>query len=148
MGLRNYGAFKQFNPQNWSFGFGVGASIPLFTRFQTSNQIAQAEAAATDAEHDLRASQLDLERQVRASIIDLTNAHRSLILADERADLSRQRQELAQEQYRMGGSISFTELQQMFDRTAEAERQALEARFTFINARIALEALLGAPLEN
>jgi hypothetical protein len=43
-----------------------------------------------------------VERDVRAAIIDLDNAYRSLQLAEER-ELSRERQELTQEQYRLGG---------------------------------------------
>jgi outer membrane protein TolC len=147
MGLPGYEALKRFNPQNWTFGFNYSVTLPLFTRFQISNQIAQDEAAARDAEYDLRTARLTLERDVRAAVIDLNNAYRSLQLADERAELSREREQLAQEQYRLGG-INFTELQNLIDRTAEAERQALDARFTFINARIGLEGKLGARLEN
>lgn len=147
MGLSSYDALKQLNPQNWSFGFSYSLTVPLFTRFQVSNQIATEEAAARDADYDLRAARLTLEKDIRAAVIDVNNAYRSLQLADERAELSRERQQLAQEQYRLGG-ISFTELQNLFDRTAEAERQALDARFTFINARLALEEKLGARLES
>jgi outer membrane protein TolC len=147
MQLSSYEAFKQFNPQNWSFGFNYSLTLPLFTRFQISNQIAAEEAAARDADYDLRATRLALEKDIRTSIIDLNNAYRSLQLALERAELSRERQQLAQEQYRLSG-ISFIELQNLFDRTAEAERQALDARFTFISARLALEEKLGARLEN
>lgn len=146
MGLSSYEAFTQFNPQNWSFSFGFGVSLPLFTRFQTSSAIAEAEAAATDARHDLRQLQLNTERDVRSAVIDLANAYRALELAEYRAEVSRARDELAQEQYRLGG-IGFTELQQIFDATANAERQALEARFTFVNAQIALEERIGSRLE-
>ena len=147
MQLSSYEAFKQFNPQNWSFDVNYSLTLPLFTRFQISNQIAAEEAAARDADYDLRATRLALEKDIRTSIIDLNNAYRSLQLALERVELSRERQQLAQEQYRLGG-ISFIELQNLFDRTAEAERQALDARFTFISARLALEEKLGAGLEN
>jgi outer membrane protein TolC len=96
--------------------------------------------------HDLRGAGLAVQRDVRQAAIDLLHAFRSLRLAEQNAELSRERQELTQEQYRLGG-ITFTELQNVIDRTAQAERQALEARFAFINARLVLEERLGAPLE-
>jgi outer membrane protein len=142
-----YGAFGEFNPgQNYGFSFGLGVSLPIFSRFQTSDAIAQAAATAQDAECDLQAARLAVERDVRAAIIDLDNAYRSLQLAEEQVALNRERQELTQERYRLGGS-DFTALQNVIDRTAQAERQALEALFGFINARISLEEKLGHRLE-
>ena len=144
---RGYGAFGEFNPgENTGFNFGLGVSLPLFSRFQTSEAIAQARASAVDAEHDLRSAQLTVERDVRAAIIDLDNAYRSLQLAEEQVELNRERQELTLERYRLGGS-DFTTLQNVIDRTAQAERQALEALFGFITARISLEEKLGRRLE-
>jgi outer membrane protein TolC len=125
----------------------VGVSLPLFSRFQTSDVIAQASAAAVDAQHDLRTAQLTVERDVRSAIIDLDNAYRSLQLAREQVELNRERQELTHERYRLGGS-DFTTLQNVIDRTAQAERQALEALFGFIDARISLEEKLGHRLED
>jgi outer membrane protein len=143
MSAPGFGAFGEFNPgQNYGFNFGLGVSLPLFSRFQTSDAIAQASANAADAEHDLRAAQLTVERDVRTAAIDLDNAYRSLQLAEEQVELNRERQELTQERYRLGGS-DFTTLQNVIDRTAQAERQALEALFGFINARISLEEKLG-----
>jgi outer membrane protein len=147
MSASGFGAFGELNPRhNYGFSFGLGVSLPLFSRFQTSEAIAQANANATDAEYDLQAARLTVERDVRTAIIDLDNAYRSLQLAEEQVELNRERQELTQERYRLGGS-DFTTLQNVIDRTAQAERQALEALFGFINARISLEEKLGHRLE-
>ncbi|CAN5722823.1 hypothetical protein BH23GEM10_BH23GEM10_06690 [soil metagenome] len=67
-------------------------------------------------------------------------------MADERAAISRERLELALQQYQ-SGSATFTELQNVIDRTSQAERQALDARFEFYTARINLEETLGSRLE-
>jgi outer membrane protein len=142
-----YGAFGEFNPLNHGHSFGISASLPVFTRFQTSSAIVTAAVAVQDAEHDLRGARLNLERDVRSALIDLENAYRSLQLAEQNAALSRERQELTQEQYRLGG-VNFTELQNVIDRTAQAERQALDARFQYITARIGLEEKLGVRLED
>jgi outer membrane protein len=147
MRLPNYGAFGELNPQNYGFDFGLTASLPIFDRFQTSAQVSEASAAAQDAVHDLRAARLAVERDVRAAVIDLVNAYRSLQLAEQGAALSRERQELTQEQYRLGG-VTFTDLQNVIDRTAQAERQALDALFGYISARLTLEERLAARLED
>jgi outer membrane protein len=143
---QGYGAIGELSPLNYGFSFGITASLPLFNRFQTSVAVAEASAAVEDAGHDLRAARLAAERDVRAALIDLANAYRSLRLAEQNAELSRERQELTQEQYRLGG-VNFTELQNVIDRTAQAERQALDARFHFVLARLNLEEKLGARLE-
>jgi outer membrane protein len=148
MSMRNsYGAFGEFNPQNTGLSFGIGASLPLFSRFQTTAAIDEAVAAEHDAEHDLRGARLTVEADIRNGVVDLANAHYSLQLATERVELSRERLELALDRYRLGG-YSFTELQQVIDRTAQAERQALDARFQFFLAVVNLEEKLGARLEN
>jgi outer membrane protein TolC len=105
-----------------------------------------ASTSVQNAQHDLRGARLTLERDVRSALIDLRNAYRSLQLAEENADLSRERQDLTQEQYRLGG-VNFTELQNVIDRMAQAERQLLDARFQFITARLSLEERLGVKLE-
>lgn len=146
MSLSSYDALFELNPQNRGFSFGMGASIPLFNNFRTSLAIAQAAAAAAEARQDVRAARLRVERQVRSALLDLENSYRLLQLAERKAALSRERLELAQEQYRNGG-MSFTELQNVIDRTASAEREVVDARFGYVNARSFLEEYSRAKLD-
>jgi outer membrane protein len=143
---KGYSSIGDFNPQNRNLNFGLGVSLPVFTRFQTSASIAQADARQLDANEDLRAARLTTEREVRSAHIDLLNAYRTAQLADERAKLERERLAAGQEEYRLGG-ISYFQLQQYADGTANAERQLLNARFDFVRATIALEEKIGTPLE-
>src|SRR5690606_25667889 len=49
LSANGYGAIGEFNPgQNYGYNFGIGLSLPLFSRFQTSENIARAEASADD----------------------------------------------------------------------------------------------------
>ena len=141
-----YGAVGEFDPKNSSASLGLSVSLPLFSRFGTTVQVAQAAANAEDAALDVRAARLQLETDVRSAHIDLLNAYRSLQLAAQSAQFSRDRLELAQEKFRLG-AVSFTELQNVTDRTAQAERAELDARFAFVTARIGLEEKLGSPIE-
>ena len=142
IGLSSYGALGELNPKNRSFGFGISMQLPLFTRFQNSANIASANARADNADQDLRAGRLQLEAQVRSGYVDLQNAWRASVLADRSAELSRTRLELAQEQYRLG-AIRYQDLQQVIDRTAQAERQAVAGRYGFAAALVAIEELVG-----
>lgn len=142
MSLSSDEALFEVNPRNRSFSLGLSAQVPLFTRFQTSRQIAQADANADDAREALREERLRVERDVRAALVDLRNAHRAVELAERSAELARQRVELAQEKFRLGAT-SFADLQRFIDDAAREERAAVDARFTWINAVIALERLVG-----
>ena len=135
------------NPQNRAFNFGISASLPLFSKFQTSAAIARADASRDDARHDERAAVLRVERQVRSAYIDVESAHRILELAERKAALSRERLELAQEQYR-NGAMSFAELQIVIDRTASAERDAVDARANHAASVSMLEQFVGAGLRD
>lgn len=140
-----FDAFGRFNAQQRGFSFGLSATLPIFSNFRTAANIAQAEANAEDAREQERATRLQTEREVRAAVIDLENAYRQLALAEQKAALSAQRLELATEQYRLG-ALDFLRLQRVIDETSNAERQALDARYGFVRARVALEEKLGAPL--
>lgn len=143
MSLSSYDALFEMNPQNRAFNFGISASLPLFSKFQTSAAVARADAARDDARHDERAVVLRVERQVRSAYIDVTNAHRILELAERKAALSRERLELAQEQYR-NGAMSFAELQIVIDRTAAAEREVVDARAQYAASMSLLDQFVGA----
>lgn len=140
-----FDAFGRFGAQQRGFSFGLSADLPIFSNFRTAASVARAEASAEDALEDVRAMRLQTEREVPAAVIDLENAYSQLDLAVQKAELSAQRLELATEQYRLG-ALDFLSLQRVIDETSGAERQALEARYRFVDARIALEEKLGAPL--
>jgi outer membrane protein TolC len=145
MSLSSYDAMFELNPQNRAFNFGISASVPIFNNFRTSLQIAQAHYAEEDAREDAREMRLRVERQVRSALLDLENSHKLLQLAETRAALSRERLELAQEQYR-NGAMTFTDLQNVIDRTAAAEREVVDARFGYATARAYLEEYAGTQL--
>lgn len=140
--LSSYEALFDFNPRNRSFGFGLSLQVPLFTRFRTSQSIAQATLQEQVAQEDLRQERLALERHVRSALIDLGNAYRTVQLAERSAELGRRRAEMAREQYRLA-TIDFTALQQVVRGAADEERAALVARAEFARALASVEELVG-----
>lgn len=145
MSLSSYDALFEMNPQNRSFNFGLGVSVPLFNGFRTSAAVARADATHDDARHDQRIAVLRAERQVRSAYIDLVSSQKILELAEGKAALSRERLELAQEQYRNGG-MSFTDLQTVIDRTGSAEREVVDARAQYAANLSLLEQYVGGPI--
>jgi outer membrane protein len=132
-----YAALGELNPLDQSVGFGLTVSIPVFRQFRTSYTIEQARVQLELAREELRAERLAAERELRVALLDLKNAIAAAALAERAAELSRDRLELAREQFRLG-SIPFTELQTILDRAAQAERDALNARFDLAEAQITL----------
>jgi outer membrane protein len=145
---RGYDAIGTFDLPNRSFSFNLGASLPLFSQFSTSANIAQADAQERDQQENLRNARLTVEANVRAALIDLRSAYRTVEIAQLKADLSREQLSVAEEEYRLGVTgMDYFRLQQIVDQEATAQRQLLEARFTFIAALFTLEERLGGPLE-
>jgi outer membrane protein len=145
MGLRSYDAFFQMNPQNRSLNFGLSASVPLFSGFQVSSNIASANAQEYAAREDERIARNTAAREVRTAHIDLVNAYRTLELSRTRVELERERLAMAEEQYRQG-SLTYVVLQQYIDQAANAERQAVDALFGFATALAGLEEKAATPL--
>jgi outer membrane protein len=143
MTLSSYEALGELNPQNRSYSFGMSASLPVFRQFQTHAAVAQADLARSDAALELRAARLAAEREARAALVDLGNAHRAAALAEVSARLAAEWLAMAQERYRLG-ALSFTELQNVIERAARAERERERALLDFAAARLALEERIGA----
>jgi outer membrane protein len=145
---RDYGAIGELNPPNRNWGFGVSVNLPIFSRFTTSYGIASADAAEADAREDLRLNRLQVDREVRSAIIDLQSAYRRVQSAEARAALQRERLAAGQEEYRLGTlQGGFLQLQQFTDAAAQGERLALDARFEFARALVALEQRINGPVE-
>lgn len=145
VGLAGHEALWELNPRNTNSSFGLSFSLPVFSQFQTSYQVAQARAGREDAREDIRAARLLAEREVRAAVLDLQSAYEGAILADRAAALASDRLEMARERYALG-TLSFTELRDVVDQGAAAEREALAARARFADALVTLEERVGTPV--
>ncbi|MFW6202415.1 MAG: TolC family protein [Gemmatimonadota bacterium] len=129
-------------PWNQRFSVGLSASVPIFSGFQTSEQIANASAARANARESLREARLAVEREVRIALTNIANAYQAVQLAERAAELSRERLDVAQEGFRRG-VVDFTALQQLIDRTAQTERAAVSARMNWAEALTSLDAAVG-----
>ena len=138
-------ALFDLNPQNTSFSFGLSASLPIFQGFQAQLASERAHAALDDARAERHAARLAVAAGVRGALLDLRTAWRALEIAERVATLSADRLAMAHERYR-NGALGFTELQAVVARADQAERDALDARFEYEIARVALEEAVGGPV--
>lgn len=142
---QDYAAFGEFNLPNQSWGFSLSLNLPVFSRLNTSSQVAQREIDLENARQTLREARLQIGREVRAAVIDLESAYSNVQLAERSAEIARERLRQGEELYRLG-SIGYTELQRMFEEAANAERGVVNAYSQFANALLQLEEKVGGPV--
>jgi len=121
---------------------GFTLSIPIFSRFQTSARIAEAQVAADNAQEALRRTRLQVEEEVRSRLISLRTAYQGYQIALRSREIAQERLRLAREQFRLG-SRTFNELQRDIDDAASAEREVITQLFGFVEARTNLEETVG-----
>ncbi|MCA9738190.1 MAG: TolC family protein [Gemmatimonadota bacterium] len=139
-------ALFDLTPDDQSQGsLELSLRIPLFSRFQTSYQIAQAEVASRNAQETTRQRRLEVERDVRQASIDLDNAYEQVQTTAQAQEVADERLRLVREEYRLAVK-SFEDLQAAVREAAEARRAAVSARYDFVLARVALETAVGAPI--
>ena len=136
-------AFLDPWPDQGRFGStGFSLSIPLFSRFQNSARIAEAEVGLNNAQENLRKTRLQTEEEVRSRLIALQTAYQGYRIALRSREIAQERLGLAQDQFRLG-SRTFTELQRDIDDAAGAEREVINQLFGFVEARANLEETVG-----
>ena len=94
----------------------------------------------------MRQTRLEIERDVRSRLIDLRGAWDSYRLAERSSEIAEERLRLAREGYRLT-TVTFSDLQLAIEGAANERRTAINARYDFVAARIALEQVVGGPLD-
>ena len=141
------GAFLNPLPSGeWSRNVAVQLTFPdLGQYFSIRNSTSRSRIQLRNQEEALRQTRLELEQEVRNLAQELRQTERNLRLQERRSELAGERQELQFQAYGLGRG-SYLELQNASEQAAGARRSALQARYAFERARIALEQALGRPL--
>jgi outer membrane protein len=120
-------------------------SLPVFTGLTRQRQVAQAEVAADDTRHLLRAERLRLSTDVAAAHLRLTTAFRAVRIEETNRTLAAEQLEQARERYRVGLD-SFVQLTEAQTLKSGADQAYLAAVYTFHEALADLEAAVGRTL--
>ena len=109
-------------------GLVINASIPLFSRFATSYQVAQAEIQLLNAREAQTLERLRVQQRVRDAARDLEMAFDFVDLRTDQLALAERRLELVREEYQLG-TADFDALQNAVEAAASARRLELNARY-------------------
>lgn len=137
--------FDAFPNESRYASTSLNVQIPLFSRFQISSEIAQAEVEVRNARETLRQARLQVEQDLRSQLIDLQSAYETYQTALESQEIADERLRLAREAYRLT-TRTFAELQDAVAAAADERRQVLRALYDFHQARITLEETTGQPM--
>jgi len=126
--------------------FYVQFSIPILNNyFQRQVERQQATVDLQNRREADRQARLETEQQIRSALLELENQWTSVQLTERALDIAQEALRLAREEYRLG-SLSFTDLRQSFEDEAQARRENITARHAFVDALLALEEAVGAPV--
>lgn len=134
-----------FDFQQQPLSVSLSVSLPVFTGFTRQRQVAQAEVAADDTEHQLRGERLRLSTDVAAAHLRLVTAYEAVQIEETNRRLGAEQLEQARERYRVGLD-SFVDLTEAETMKSEADQAYLAAVYTFHEALSDLEAAVGQPL--
>ncbi len=120
-------------------------SVPVFQGFSRQRQVEQARNATQDAMYSRRAEELRISTAVNQSLDDLESAYRVVAIEVRNREVATEQLELARERYRLGAA-AFLELLEAQTSMATAERDYLNALYTFHGAMWRLEEATGLKL--
>ena len=130
-------ALFNLNPDDFYGSVSLSVSIPLFSRFQTSQQIASARVELRNAGEQFRLTELELEQQVRSAFVDLETAWANVEQRTTAAEVAGERLRIVQEEYMLAAK-SIEELRAAIREEAAAQRDLVDQRFEFAVALLGL----------
>lgn len=140
--VRGQSALFELDPGDFNGSVRLSVSIPLFTQFQTTQQIASADVELRNAGEDVRQAELELEEQVKARYADLETAWANVRHRETVLEVAAERLRIVQEEYRLA-TKSIEELRTAIREEAEAQRELVQQRFEFALALLGLHEAAG-----
>jgi outer membrane protein len=128
--------------------FFVSFSLPILNGyFQEDLARQQASVELSNRREADREATLRLEESIRGSLLDLESEWRALQLSERSSVIAAEALALAREEYRLG-TRSFEDLRSAIQQEADTRRQVITARYAFVDALLALEEAVGAPVRD
>jgi len=118
--------------------------VPIFDRFQTRTQVAQAEVDALNARYALQDQQQQVALQVRQAVLDYRSARVQLAATTERVQAAERAREAASRRYELGAA-TFVELTQAITEAVAAQSAQVRARYDVLLAQTLIDYYTGQP---
>jgi outer membrane protein len=142
--IRGNDAFPTSFTKN-PLSLSLQVSVPIFQGFQRQRLVEQAVAASKDAGHARRAEELRLRTAVTQALDNLESAYRQVEIETRNRELSELQLTQARQRY-AAGNTSIIELMDAQTSLSTAERDYLNAVYTFHQSLVQLEAATGQSL--
>lgn len=139
---KDQAALFALNPRDVYGGLSLNVSIPLFTRFQTSRQIADADVEVRNANQEIARIQLEVQEDIQARYVDLETAWATQQERDRQLEIASERLRIVREEYELA-TKSVEDLQAAVREQASALRDAVDQRFEFAAALVRLHEAAG-----
>lgn len=125
------------SPDDFRASIGLSVSIPIFTRFETSRSIAEADVQLRNAGEAMRQTELEVEEQIRARYVDLETAWATVQERDRRLEIARERLRIVRQEYQLA-TKSVEDLRTAVREEASALRDVVDQRYEFATALVGL----------
>lgn len=139
---REGAALFDMSPKDMSGGLTLSVQVPVFSQFQTSYAIAQADVALRNAAESIRENELDVERQIRTQFADLEAAWRAASEQGRTLEIAEQRLVMVREEYELAVK-SVEELRTAVREQASALRDAVDRSYAFAAVLVNLHEAAG-----
>lgn len=134
---RSAGFADQFGDHNPAAAIGLTLSVPVFDRWQTRHQVAQARLRQDDARLSLLQQQLQAESEFGRALRDFRTAQKLIVVAEARLTAARQALAAMEERYRVGAA-TLVELTRARAQYTEAAYKRVEARYGLITQGVSV----------
>jgi outer membrane protein len=128
-----------------SFNYQLQFSIPIFQRFQRSNQVQQAKVQLKQAEIEHSELRNQAMLDIRMAVLDLEASAKRVEVSEQNIVAAREEQRLAEERYNLGAG-TLLDLIIANANLAQAESNTVDAIFSYYLAIRQLDYLIGEEL--
>jgi outer membrane protein len=132
------GFSDQFFDSNPNAQIGVSLSIPLFDRYETKHNVAQAQVQLANERLDLEDLKQQISFEVQQAVLDYQTATKELDVAEAQLGFARQALEAAEGRYNVGAS-TLVELAQSRAQYVAAVNGRVKARYSLLLGRVAVD---------
>lgn len=134
---RGSGFSEQFLDDNPGGAIGLTLAVPIFDRWLTRHQVAQARIRQDDARLSLRQQQLQAEAELSQALQDFRTAQKLIGVTESRLTAARQALAAVEERYRVGAA-TLVELTQARAQFTAAGYERVKARYGLITQGVAM----------
>ena len=138
--------FMEQVKHNFSQYLGLSLSVPIFSGFQTRNQVRQAELSRTNQMLQLENTKKNLYKEIQQAYYNAVAAADRYRSSLDALDSARESFELMKAKYENGKS-NITEFNEARDSWLEAESNLVRSRYEYLYSAKLLDFYRGRPME-